>query len=193
VEDDWDVAEGLGNTRRDRDGGWAIGEGVFLLAIGALSLGIALLGWSLASVLLPFLLLLRAVDEFVSAFEAPPFGGSWHVILAGLSMLAAVLLLGKGTIGPISPLVFPGGYFLIDGAFRIVTAVKMRRCECWAWVLAVGIASVLLGLLGLSGVSPVAICAMLAVSSAASGSALFGRWLVFRREARQTAQVAYQR
>lgn len=177
-------------TTVNRDGEWAIGEGLFLLALGAFSLLIAIAGESTAIVALPFLLLFRAVDEFISSFEGEPFGGVWHVVLAGVSMLASVLLLSSETVRPVSPALFPIGYFIVDGALRIIAAVKMRHRARWTWLLAVGIASITLGLIGMTpiGEGPVAMSVMIGLACLASGAAATGRGVVFRkREQRRLA------
>lgn len=185
---EWDVANRPGDLRVNHDGEWAIGEGVFLLALGAISLGTALIGGKLAYFALPFLLLLRAVDEFISAFEGTPFGGVWHVVLAGTSMLAAVIVLGEpGPIGPVAFWIFPGGYFLVDGVFRLVAAYKMRQRSRWTWLLASGVLSVALGVLGLRTDAVSTVCAMLGVAALLSGGAVMSRGFVFRRAEQRLA------
>lgn len=179
-----------GITRANRDGEWTIGEGIFLLALGAVGIVFALLGEGPATFVLPFLLLLRAVDEFVSSFEGEPFGGVWHVVLAGTSMLAAVVLLGEpGPVGPVSPALFPGGYFLVDGAFRVAAALRMRHKQRWALMLVVGAVSIGLGIIGLGqlGTDRALACGMVGLASLLSGVAVTSRGIVFRRRAQQFA------
>ena len=122
--------------------------GVLSVVAGFIAIGSPLMTGAFVTMVVGALLLLNGILELVHAFSARgwevgtlSFLGGALAILAG-GMLMAQPLIGSAIIG-IVLIVF----FFADGIARTVLAFKLKPIPGWGWMLAGGIASLLLGLM----------------------------------------------
>ena len=128
--------------------GWLTVLGILSVVAGFIAIGSPLMTGAFVTTVIGAMLLLNGVLELVHAFSARggtagvlAFLGGVLAILAG-GMLMAQPLIGSAIIG-ILLIVF----FFADGIARTVLAFKLRPLPGWGWMLAGGIASLLLGVM----------------------------------------------
>jgi uncharacterized membrane protein HdeD (DUF308 family) len=99
-------------------------------------------------VMLGWLLVISGIGEAIHAFMAQ----GWRGFL--LELLSAVLYLGVGVLLLVNPLegalaltFVVAVFLLVEGIFKIITALRVRDHRGWGWLLASGIVSVILGVL----------------------------------------------
>ena len=116
--------------------------GSFAIAIPTLAslIGVALFGW---------LMILSGVFQVAHAVRVRKWPGFALHLLGGVLYLAAgVLVLLYPLPGALALTLLLAGLFLADGVLRILVASRARRGdrkEGWGWMLAGGIASIVLG------------------------------------------------
>jgi uncharacterized membrane protein HdeD (DUF308 family) len=116
--------------------------GSFAMAIPTLAslVGVALFGW---------LMIMSGIFQVVHAVRVRRWPGFALHLLGGLLYLAAgVLVLLYPLPGALALTLLLAGLFLADGVLRILVASRARRQERkkgWGWMLAGGIASIVLG------------------------------------------------
>lgn len=127
--------------------------------------------------------------EAVSAFQARRGRRIASRLLMGLlGLVAGLLLLFFPFSGILALTLLMSAYFLVSGGFKIYFAFKLRPAQRWGWVLAGGIASLLLGLIlviGMPGIALWALGLILGIDLVLYGFALIGLVRAAKQEAEQ--------
>lgn len=136
----------LGQVRRNW--GWLLALGILFIVLGTIGLGMTFY-LTLASVLaFGVLLLIGGLMQLVEAFKCKGWKSVlWHVLMAGLYVLAGVVVVGDPVGASISLTALLGAVILAIGILRVLLAWHMRAAPGWGWPLAAGLASILLGAL----------------------------------------------
>jgi len=150
----------LGTMQRAMRG--ALGANWQLLMIQ----GIAMIILGVVAVIWPFvatiafaffvgwLFLISGIVGLVAMFSAsdtPAF--LWTLVTAALSIVAGALLIWKPVEGAVSLTLVLGVFFIAEGIFQIVTSTAYRDALAgsWGWMLASGIADLVLALIVILG------------------------------------------
>lgn len=144
------VREVLGERLSERWGAMFAG-GIVMIALGLLSIVAA--GFSTLFTVVFFGALL-VVGGLVQLFESVLSSRwqrvIWHLLLSALYVLTGLLLLYAPARGALTLTFVLGTLLLVGGIFRGGLAIAHREVQGWAWALASGIASFVLGILVLS-------------------------------------------
>ena len=121
--------------------------GIAVVILGTLSLLAPLMTGLTISVLVGVLLLAAGVARMVWAFGAGSFGrGLLAFLIGALSVAAGLLMISQPLLGLATIALVLAAYFVVDGAVEIAAAFSARPRSGWGWLLAGGIASLLLGI-----------------------------------------------
>jgi len=101
-----------------------------------------------------FLFLISGIVGLIALFAAedvPAF--LWTLLTAALSLIAGVLLLWKPAAGAASLTIVLTAFFIVEGIFQIAASISYRNAipDSWGWMLASGIADLLLAAIIISG------------------------------------------
>jgi uncharacterized membrane protein HdeD (DUF308 family) len=180
-----------------RKRGLFVFEGIVLLVLGTLALLAPLIASIAATVFFGALLLVSGVVGLAttlrSARSAP---GWWWSLLSALTGIAAgMLLLGWPVLGIFSLTTVLIAFLLVEGVITLMYALQHRQALSgrWGWMLASGIADLVLGvllLLGLPGSALWALGVIIGINMIFGGWALIGMATHARAAAPAESQVA---
>ena len=122
-------------------------------------LGIAAVIWPQFSTLavdvyIGWILLFSGVMGLIMMFSAPSAAGFlWSLLTSALALFAGVLLLWHPIEGVVTLTLVLIAFFIAEGAFQIAAAFSYRTAfpESWGWMLASGIADLLLATMIMAG------------------------------------------
>jgi uncharacterized membrane protein HdeD (DUF308 family) len=131
-----------------RNWGWLLALGILMIILGVVAMAAPVVATIAIQVMLGWLLVISGIAEGIHAFMVK----EWRGFL--LELLSAVLYLGVGLLLLIDPLkgalaltLILAVFLLVEGIFKIITALRVRDHRGWGWLLASGIVSVVLGVL----------------------------------------------
>ncbi len=169
-----------------------LSEGIALVILVTLALLTPTIASVAATVFFGWILLLSGIVGLISTLRARHGPGFvWALVSALVGIVAGVLLLGwplRGTLSLTGVLI---AFLLIEGGVSIMYSLEHKSALSggWGWMLASGIADVLLGLLLLGGLPSTALWALGVLLGV---NLLFGGWALIMlvlnsRTARPTA------
>jgi uncharacterized membrane protein HdeD (DUF308 family) len=129
-----------------RHWGWLLGFAIVQVVAGAVAIAAPLIASLVAVAVFGGLMLVAAFFHIMHAIRVRKWPGF------ALHLLGGLLYAGAGVLTLVFP--FPSmlaltlgvaGLLLADGVLRLLLAARMKRENGWGWVLASGIASVVLG------------------------------------------------
>lgn len=171
-------------------------EGIALLVLGTLALLAPLIATLAATVFFGVLLLVSGVTGLIatlrSARAAP---GYWWSLLSALTgIVAGIVLLGWPSLGAFSLTAVLITFLFVEGVISIMYALEHRKALSgrWGWMLASGIADLVLGLvllLGLPGSAQWALGVIVGINMIFGGWALIAM-ATYARSAASTAAGA---
>jgi uncharacterized membrane protein HdeD (DUF308 family) len=160
-----------------RNRGLFIFEGIVLLVLGTLALLAPFIATLAATVFFGVILLASGVTGLIatlrSARTAP---GYWWALLSALTgILAGIVLLVWPLLGAFSLTTVLIAFLFIEGVISIMYALEHRKALSgrWGWMLASGIADVVLGLILLLGLPGSALWALGVIMGI---NMIFGGW-----------------
>lgn len=117
-------------------------EGIALIALGFLAIGVPLAAGLAVEIILGWILLIGGFVGLAAAIAArrlPAFG--WTLLSAGLSILAGAALLWSPAQGVLSLTIVLIAFFALDGVTMIMMALGQRAHmpQGWGWLLANGV------------------------------------------------------
>ena len=131
-----------------RNWGWLLALGILMIILGVVAMAAPVVATIAVQVMLGWLLVISGIAEGIHAFMVK----EWRGFL--LELLSAVLYLGVGLLLLVDPLkgalaltLVLAVFLLVEGIFKIITALRVRDHRGWGWLLASGIVSVVLGVL----------------------------------------------
>ena len=130
---------------------WFTIEGVVLILLGAVALVDAFVAGAVATSILGVLIFLGGVLGLVATFS----GGrhthrAWSVISAVIAVVAGLLIAVFPVAGASALALIVAAYLLFDGVSMIMLAFDQRKRHSstrWGWLLAAGVADVVLAIL----------------------------------------------
>jgi uncharacterized membrane protein HdeD (DUF308 family) len=131
-----------------RNWGWLLALGILMIILGVVAMAAPVVATIAIQVMLGWLLVISGIAEGIHAFMVK----EWRGFL--LELLSAVLYLGVGLLLLVDPLkgavaltLILAVFLLVEGIFKIITALRVRDHRGWGWLLASGIVSVVLGVM----------------------------------------------
>jgi uncharacterized membrane protein HdeD (DUF308 family) len=128
--------------------GWFLALGIVLVILGAAAIISPFYGTLAGARVFGWLMIFGGIMTAVHAFGARGWGG---VILQGLIAIVWVIggfwLLTQPLAGAITLTIVLIAVLLVQGLFSVIEAFQIRPTEGWGWMLASGVASVILGIM----------------------------------------------
>jgi uncharacterized membrane protein HdeD (DUF308 family) len=132
--------------------GWLLALGIAFVVLGTVGIGAAA-AFTVATVMLfGVLLLLGAASQVAQALRAKGWKASMpHLLIAVLYLVGGMIMVldPVGASGALTLLI--AGVLIAAGIMRIISSLQMRGSPGWGFLLAGGVASVVLGFLVVSG------------------------------------------
>jgi len=140
----WRLA-GLAELKRNK--GWLLALGIGLVVLGFIAIGASAMTTILSVFFLGCILLLGGVVQVAHAFSAHRWSGFFiHLLVGILYLITGLLMTVNPTAAGVSITLIMAMFFLVEGAFRIVTTL-FARFPHWGWQLISGIVTLLLGMI----------------------------------------------
>ena len=131
-----------------------LAQGVIMVILGVLAVVWPQISTIAVDVYVGWLFLLSGVVGLATMFLAqnvPAF--LWSLLTAALSLFVGILLLWHPTEGAVSLTLVLIALFIVEGIFQIAASLSYRDVfpESWGWMLASGIADLILAALIIKG------------------------------------------
>jgi uncharacterized membrane protein HdeD (DUF308 family) len=129
-------------------------QGVVMIVLGALAVALPVAATLAIELYVGCLLLISGIVGLVAMLSTnnmPAF--LWSLITASLSAAVGALLIWMPTEGALSLTLLLTAFFIVEGIFQIGTSVAYRGVidSTWGWMLASGIADLMLAVIIISG------------------------------------------
>ena len=131
-----------------------LAQGVIMVILGVLAVAAPATATLAVDIYVGWLLLISGIVGLVAMFSAkdmPAF--MWSLITAALSAAVGALLIWKPAEGALSLTILLTAFFVVEGTFQSVTSIAYRDAmgSTWGWMLASGVADLLLAALIIFG------------------------------------------
>lgn len=129
-------------------------QGVVMIILGILTVCAPVVATLVIDVYIGCLLLISGIVGLIAMFfanDAPAF--VWSLITAALSVLVGILLIWKPAAGALSLTFVLTAFFIAEGVFQTVISIAYRDLMrgTWGWMLASGIADLVLAAIIIAG------------------------------------------
>jgi len=122
--------------------------GIAILVMGVLAIVAPFIAGTAVVVVVAVALIAAGIANLLFAFRAESLGrGLLTGLFGGVAVLAGVGMLLRPGLGLASLTLLLIAYFLLDGLFGIVAAIRLKPTAGWGWGLVGGLVSVLLAVL----------------------------------------------
>ena len=139
-------AEMLGTIKRHAGVGMLVGTLVAIAGILALVAPLAA-GLSVANAV-GVLLMVSGVSRVFLAFKMGSFGHGLLMFVIGLlSALAGLYMVARPGMALATITIVLAAYFIVDGVFQIIWALRLRPIQGWGWTLFSGVVALALGIM----------------------------------------------
>ena len=131
-----------------------LAQGIIMTVLGVLAVIWPQLSTVAVDVYVGWLFLLSGAVGLITLFFAPSASAFfWSLFTAALSLFVGILLLWHPVEGVISLTLVLIAFFIAEGVFQIVASISYRDAfpDSWGWMLASGIADLILASLIVSG------------------------------------------
>jgi uncharacterized membrane protein HdeD (DUF308 family) len=131
-----------------------LAQGVIMTILGVLAVIWPQLSTVAVDVYVGWLFLLSGAVGLVAMFFAPAVSAFfWSLFTAALSLFVGVLLLWHPIEGVVSLTLVLIAFFIAEGIFQIAASLNYRQAfhDSWGWMLASGVADLILAALIVSG------------------------------------------
>jgi uncharacterized membrane protein HdeD (DUF308 family) len=161
-------------------------EGIVLVILGLAAIAVPPLAGLAITIFLGWMFLVSGIIQFILTFSArqlPGFG--WSLLSAILASAAGIVLLLWPVQGTLSLTLVVGVYFVMEGVATIMYALDHRKqlSQRWAWLVAAGIADLVVAALivtGLPGSAAWAIGLLVGINLLFGGASLIAMALAAR-------------
>jgi uncharacterized membrane protein HdeD (DUF308 family) len=127
--------------------GWLLALGLITVLLGIVALFMVPIATVAAVLVLGWLIVVGGVIEAVHAFRVRGWRGATLHMLAGiLGILIGLLIVTHPVAGAMAWTLLFASFFTVIGAFRIITAVRLRFRH-WGWVAFDGAITLLAGII----------------------------------------------
>ena len=131
-----------------RNWGWLLALGILMIILGVLAIAAPQVATIAVQLMLGWILVISGVAEGIHAFMARGWGGFLLELLSAiLYLVVGILLLTNPLEGALALTILLAVFLIVEGIFKIITALRVREHRAWGWLLASGIISVILGLM----------------------------------------------
>ncbi len=129
--------------------GWIMGIGLCLVLLGGAAVSMPFMASVAIETLIGWLMVGAGAVQAVNGYRQSRRGrGGWGDFLwALLAAITGVILLAKPISGVVTLTMILSVYFVLEGVFKIVAALRLRGIDGWLWVLGSGVMALLLGCL----------------------------------------------
>ncbi len=128
-------------------GGLLLGLGLALIVLGSLALYATTTATLISVKLLAWIFIFSGFIQIGHGFYAKNWSGFLIPLILGvISIIAGCIILKNPFVGAFTITLFLAFLFIVQGVIRIIVALS-KRFDHWAWFLASGILSVILGAL----------------------------------------------
>jgi uncharacterized membrane protein HdeD (DUF308 family) len=131
-----------------------LAQGVIMTILGVLAVIWPQISTVAVDVYVGWLFLFSGIVGLASMFLAPTVHAFlWMLLTAALSLFVGVMLLWHPTEGAVSLTMVLTAFFIVEGIVQIVASLSYRDVfpESWGWMLASGIADLILAALIIKG------------------------------------------
>ena len=141
----------MGNIMRETKA-WFLGAGSILILLGVAAISVPLAASVAIEVLIGWIFLMSGVVTIVHSFRALSPGKCILRLLNGIFYLAiGIIFLGYPIQGVLTLTLLLAILFLFEGVIKIAVAVQLRPKPNWGWMLASGLAALILAAMIFSG------------------------------------------
>ncbi len=129
-------------------------EGILLTVCGLAAILLPVVASLAITVLLGWLLILSGGFALALTFWSRQSPGFWWSLLSAVvALIAGVVLLLRPIEGTLTLTIIVGAYFLAEGVVTVMYAIQNREklTERWGWLLAAGIADLVVAAIIISG------------------------------------------
>ncbi|HEY0329196.1 MAG TPA: HdeD family acid-resistance protein [Rhodopseudomonas sp.] len=138
-------------------------EGVLFVIFGLAAIILPPVASLAITILLGWMLLISGVIGLALTFWARQLPGFWWSLASAVvALIAGVILLARPLEATLTLTIVVGAYFLAEGVVTIMYALEHRRelTERWGWMLAAGLADLLVAAVIISGLPGTALWAI---------------------------------
>lgn len=138
--------EMLGTIKRHAGVGMAVGIAIAIAGVLALVAPLAA-GLSIA-IAVGVLLLVSGISRVFFAFKMGSFGpGLLMFVIGFFSALAGGYMVARPGMALATITIVLASYFIVDGVFEIIWALRLRPIQGWGWTLFSGVVALALGIM----------------------------------------------
>ena len=132
--------------------GWFLGAGIILIFLGTAAITVPLVAAIAIEVLFGWLFVVGGFVTGIHSFRALNSGKCILRLLCGILYLAiGIILLGYPMQGVLTLTFLLAILFIFEGIIKVAVAVQLRSTPNWGWMLASGIAALILASIVFSG------------------------------------------
>ena len=129
-------------------------QGAALIVLGVLAIAAPMLATIAVEIYVGWLFLIAGVVGLVAMFHVDAIAAFlWTLVTAALSLATGVLLLYHPVAGTVTLTLALTAFFVAEGVFQIATSLAYRKAmpSTWRWLLASGVADLILVAIIISG------------------------------------------
>jgi uncharacterized membrane protein HdeD (DUF308 family) len=127
--------------------GWLLALGLITLLLGIVALFMVPIATVAAVLILGWLMVLGGAIEAIHAFRVRGWrGASLHLLAGILGILIGLLIVTHPVAGAMAWTLLFASFFTVIGAFRVITAARLRF-RLWGWVALDGTITLLAGII----------------------------------------------
>ncbi|KPK52568.1 MAG: hypothetical protein AMJ63_09055 [Myxococcales bacterium SG8_38_1] len=139
-------AEMLGTIKRHAGVGMLVG--ILVAIAGILALVAPLAAGLSVAIAVGVLLMVSGVSRVFLAFKMGSFGHGLLMFVIGLlSALAGLYMVARPGMALATITIVLAAYFIVDGVFQIIWALRLRPIQGWGWTLFSGVVALALGIM----------------------------------------------
>jgi uncharacterized membrane protein HdeD (DUF308 family) len=139
-------AEMLGTIKQHAGVGMVVG--ILVAIAGILALVAPLAAGLSVAIAVGVLLLVSGVSRVFLAFKMGSFGHGLLMFVIGLmSALAGLYMVARPGMALATITIVLAAYFIVDGVFQIIWALRLRPIQGWGWTLFSGVVALALGIM----------------------------------------------
>jgi uncharacterized membrane protein HdeD (DUF308 family) len=128
--------------------GWFLALGILLIIVGAAAIISPFYGTLAGARVFGWIMIISGIMTAVHAAGARGWGGViLQVLIAIVYIIGGIWLLAQPLAGAITLTIVLIAVLLVQGLFSAIEAFQIRPTEGWGWMLASGVASVILGIM----------------------------------------------
>ncbi len=122
--------------------------GIAMAVLGIVSIMAPVVAGSAVVIVIGTVMLVAGVAQLLNGLRSEAWSEKILATVMGvISILAGILVIGHPLLGLGFLTLLLVGYFIAEGVFKILVALRHRPADGWGWLLASGVVSLLLGVM----------------------------------------------